>query len=130
MSASSQRLGDRIDFVHITLGKLKRQTGDPFGRAWIGYETGRSSEELWEPNRGYWRLDPERVDRCQLAIFSHAGVVVMVAEITGLEPSIATSGKYVGRFALEGRPVEAHPLIGGPQPVPRSTGNPIAYGSL
>jgi len=130
---ASRSLDDRdrgTDVVHITLGRLKMQPNDAFGRPWIGFDRRKSLDDLWTQNRGYWKLDHERAGECELAIFSHQGEVVMVAEISGLEPSAVKLGKYAGRFAFEGRPVADHWLIGRPQPVARSTGNPVAYGVL
>jgi hypothetical protein len=118
------------EIVHITLGKSRpARDDDPLGRSWLGYDSNQSPAENWEANRGAWKLDPERVERCDLAVFSHRGVVVLVAEMAGVE-AVPDTGGYQGRWSLIGGPVSDHPLRGHQQPVPRSHGNPVAYGAL
>jgi hypothetical protein len=116
--------------VHITLGRCRKASpDDPLGRSWLGYDPHRSATENWEANRGAWKLNPQRVNDCDLAVFSHKGLVVLVARVTGVE-SVPDQGGYWGRWRLVGTPLTSHPLEGRPQPAPRSSGNPIAYGSI
>ncbi len=118
------------DIVHITLGKSRSASlDDPLGRSWLGYDPQRSAADNWDVNRGAWTLDPMRVERCDLAVFSHRGLVVFVAQLSGVE-RVPDFGGYKGRWQLAGTPLTGHPLEGRPQPVPRSFGNPIAYGSV
>lgn len=119
-----------VEIVHVTLGACRR-TGrdDPLGRSWRGYDPTRSAEENWKANRGAWKLDPSRVERCDLAVFSHQGRVVLVAQVSGVE-RVPDAGGYTGRWSLVGTPLDGHWLEHGRQPVARSFGNPIAYGSI
>src|SRR3954454_14928462 len=65
--------------VHITLGKPRSARDDDLlGRSWLGYDSNRSTADNWKANRGAWKLDPARVERCDLAVFSHKGEVVLV----------------------------------------------------
>lgn len=119
-----------LEIVHITLGKSRRaKHDDPMFRSWLGYDPHRSAAENWAANRGAWKLDAARAERCDLAVFSHKGLVVFVAELSGVE-RVRDAGGYKGRWQLTGTPLTGHPLEGRPQPVPRSFGNPVAYGSI
>lgn len=118
------------EIVHITLGRCRKASpDDPLGRSWLGYDPQRSATENWEVNRGAWKLNPKRVQEIDLAVFSHQGLVVLVARVTDVEP-VPDQGSYQGRWRLGGTRLTQHPLEGRPQPVSRSSGNPIAYGSI
>jgi hypothetical protein len=62
-------------------------------------------------------------------VFSYRGEVVLLAELSGVEPVPDASGRQ-GRWQLVGTPVIGHPLVGHLQPVPRSYGNPVGYGAI
>ena len=114
----------------VVAGKSRpARDDDPLGRSWLGYDSNQSPADNWEANRAAWKLDPARVERCDLAVFSHGGVVVLVAEVTGVEPVPASRG-YQGRWLLVGSPMIGQPLVGHLQPVPRSHGNPVTYGII
>jgi hypothetical protein len=118
------------EIVHITLGKPRpARDDDPLGRSWLGYDSNRSPADNWEANRGAWKLDPARVERCDLAVFSHRGKVVLVADVFRAEPVPDADG-YQRRWLLVGSLVNEHPLLGRQQPVPRSYGNPVTYGII
>lgn len=96
------------EIVHITLGKPRpARDDDPLGRSWLGYDENRSPADNWEASRGVWKLDPARVERCDLAVFSHGGLVVLVAEVSGVE-RVPDAGSYMGRWSLTGRPMKDH----------------------
>ena len=115
------------EFLHITLGRRRKaRIDDPLGRSWLGYDPHASAIDHWEANRGAWKLDPKRVRDCELAVFSHEGMVVLVARVTDVE-AVPDQGGYRDRWRLVGTPLTGHALEGRPQPAPRSSGNPIAY---
>lgn len=58
--------------------------GDPMDRDWVGYDPQRTAEELFEQNRGIWRLGP-RAKGERYATFSHHGQIILAAEIAGVE---------------------------------------------
>ena len=95
---------------------------DPMRPTWRGYDPRRSDAELWDANRGLWKVDPARARSCEYAAFQHGGSVVMVAEIAGVE-RVPDGGGYAGRSRFIGRVVEGHPLVG--TPAPRSYGGII-----
>lgn len=112
--------------LHITLGDWREvePATDELGRSYIGYKDGMTVDDMWESNRGCWVLG-ERADSERFVVFSHQGVVRMVAEIESIDP---TTSK---RRVLTGRPLSAGDrafdvYIDGPAPV-QGNRNPITY---
>jgi hypothetical protein len=112
--------------LHITLGpRVPADVDDGLGRKWVGYDDKMSEAELFEANRGCWRLGP-RADSEQYGLVSYKGEVKQAFEIDRI-----ITVPVGGRRAIEGRPLTAgHPVydefVGGPSPVSRVR-NPITY---
>ncbi|MCO6557923.1 MAG: protein-(glutamine-N5) methyltransferase [Bifidobacterium sp.] len=54
-------------------------------REFIGWQEGMSPEEVWQAGNSWWKLEPGRAVRCDLAvILNPENVVVCVAKIRGL----------------------------------------------
>jgi hypothetical protein len=58
---------------------------DPMGRTWAGWDRTATDQDLWEVNRGRWRLDRRALARERFATISYQGVVQLVAELSGYE---------------------------------------------
>ena len=116
-----------LEIVRIIL-RESRPAGDddPLGRSWLGYDETRSGVENWEANRGAWKLNPQRIERCDFALFSHGGQIVLVAQISGVE-QVPDAGGYTGRWSLLGNPLPGHRWEGAQTPGGRSFGSPITY---
>lgn len=104
------------------------QAADPFRREWVGYFPRIGEAEVWEQNRGVWKMNRDRAGRQRFALITGGSTVLAVAQITGIT-------QHGDRQALEGHILEAgHPVydayIGGPDPVESGSQNPIAYCDL
>ncbi|WEV64626.1 protein-(glutamine-N5) methyltransferase [Bifidobacterium sp. ESL0732] len=54
-------------------------------REFIGWQEGMSPEEVWHAGNSWWKLEPGRAVRCDLAVILNPdNVVVCVAKIRGL----------------------------------------------
>ncbi|MGY3320776.1 protein NO VEIN domain-containing protein [Arthrobacter sp. TE12232] len=97
--------------IHIKLSDRKTaDTDDPLGRSWYGYDPGATAAELWENNRGDWRLLAERIAAERWAALNYQGRVVLVAELE--EPAYEIlPGTTPPKKALFGRVLPAgHPV--------------------
>ena len=100
-------------------------SGDPLGRAWVGWRETSTDDELWDLNRGRWALSG-RVDNERFATLSFEGRVQVVAEISGRErcdDGDRTKWRLSGSVLRPGDPV--HDALKG-RPVPRQR-NPVGY---
>lgn len=96
---------------------------DPLGRARIGWAEGLDLHGLWERGRGVWKAD--------LATIAEADLVVLVAEnLVRLVGSIDGVTFHGDRVAIGGRPLVGHPLVGELDPIPNSSADPLAYGTV
>jgi hypothetical protein len=99
--------------------------GDPMGRDWVGWAPGQTPQQIYERNRGVWKLSA-RADRERYTVFSSTvtGKVVAVVENERIED--AGNGKRMvrGRVLGPGDPVH-DALIG--QPMPDRFRNPVTY---
>jgi hypothetical protein len=91
------------------------------GRSWYGWNPGATDEELWEINRGVWRLSSGPI-RERFATLSYQGNIQVVAEITGRE-RYHNEWALLGTVLLPGDPVR-DALVGLPV---RRQRNPISY---
>lgn len=97
--------------IHIKLSDRKTaDSDDPLGRSWYGYHPGATPAELWDNNRGDWRLLAERIVAERWAALNFQGRVVLVAELEDRKYEIlpgTTPPKkaLVGRVLPEGHPV-------------------------
>lgn len=83
--------------LHIKLGPVTSPPkDDTMDRTWIGYDESKPSKELFEVNRGRWKIS-KRALREKHVIFSHDGKVKLIAEIHGLQEAGG------GRRIIEGR---------------------------
>jgi hypothetical protein len=113
--------------IHIKLSDPRpARAEDPMKRDWIGYDPAASNQDLWEHNRGTWRLNLPRARREDYVLFSHKGAVKFVAEIHGAE-SIGDRNRII----LNGQPLGPdHPMsrrwvVGAP--APDGNRNPVHY---
>ena len=110
--------------LHIKLrDRQSPPVNDPMDRTWIGYDPAVPVGELFEINRGRWKV-AQRAAREGHAIFSHNGEVKFIAEIHGLEPS--TEGRHIikGRL-LQPREELWKRWVG--RDAPDRSRNPISY---
>lgn len=111
--------------LHIKLrGRQAPPADDTMNRRWIGYDPSVPVAELFEINRGRWKVNEARARRERYAVFSHEGEVKFVAELDGLEDAGA------GRKIFKGQPLgENHPLarewVG--REAPDANRNPVGY---
>ncbi|WP_433876229.1 hypothetical protein [Sinomonas atrocyanea] len=93
----------------INIRLIDRQiadSDDPLGRDWWGYDPEVTPEELWENNRGDWRLAEKRIARERWAAFNYQDRVVLVAELHGPDhETVADSRTGRPKRALVGRPL-------------------------
>ncbi|MEV8514238.1 DUF3883 domain-containing protein [Dactylosporangium sp. NPDC051484] len=100
-------------------------SGDPLGRTWVGWDATATDDQMWEINRGVWKLG-DRVDRERFATLSFDGRVQVVAEIDGRtrhDVDGVTKWALTGQVLRPGDPV--HDALKG-TPVPRHR-NPVGY---
>jgi len=97
--------------IHIKLSERKTaDTDDPLGRSWYGYDPEATPAELWENNRGDWRLLAERIAAERWVALNSQGRVVLVAELEDpayeILPGTTPPKKALfGRVLPEGHPV-------------------------
>ncbi|WP_327009773.1 DUF3883 domain-containing protein [Dactylosporangium sp. NBC_01737] len=99
--------------------------GDPLGRRWVGWDATATDDEMWEINRGVWKLG-DKVDRERFATLSYDGRVQVVAEIDGRtrhDVGGVTKWALTGHVLRPGDPV--HDALKG-TPAPRHR-NPVGY---
>lgn len=113
-------LSDRVD----------APSAEPFARnrTWYGWDPSKSPEEIWEANRGDWRLGGP-FERETYVTWAYRGEVVLVGHITGKEPVDTPTGR---KWAVTGGILPlSHPasiaLMGQSMPSHR---NPVAYVDL
>ena len=94
---------------------------DAMNRSWYGWDPDATDEQLWEINRGVWRLQ-EGAPRERFATLSYNDVIQVVAEITGRE-RYGDLWALVGITLRPGDPVR-DALVNMPAPKQR---NPVAY---
>lgn len=99
---------------------------ETMGRSWVGWDPARTADELWETNRGVWRLSAQRMAKERFATLSYGGVVQVVARIEGAETFQdhgAPKTALVGPVLPDNHPVAAA-LLGRAVPAQR---NPVVY---
>ncbi len=118
--------------IHIKLSDRKTaDSDDPLGRTWFGYDPKATPAELWENNRGDWRLLAERIAEQRWAALNYQGLVVLVAELAD-PPYQVLPGATRPKKALLGRVLrDDHPvheaLIGMTVVYPPGSRNSIRY---
>ncbi|MGX1778102.1 hypothetical protein ACWIGW_38765 [Nocardia brasiliensis] len=120
--------------VNIRLTRRREMTArekaqDALERGWYGYDPTVSPDELWQHNRGRWKLSERRLEMERFVTFSFEGAVIAVAALDGHEwvPDRRPGGL---RIAFIGRPFEPgtaiyEALVG--MAVPREGQNPVQY---
>jgi hypothetical protein len=114
--------------LHIRLGELRQvdPMADDLGRTYVGYQHGMSDAEIYEANRGCWRLGPQAQDE-RYAIFSFDGIVRQAVEISSVEPAPKRSMRSIvyGRVLTKGHTMYDTYVD---QPAPESRGrNAVSY---
>lgn len=114
--------------LKLTLVRDIEPVTDAMGRSWVGWKPELSDEDVYEQNRGVWRLGG-RAKNERFATFSFDGIVRVVIEITGIEKIPSLGGEpekdaLIGRV-LEPSDPEYDALIGQPVDTHR---NPVTYG--
>lgn len=112
------KLAERFD--------IEDHENDPMGRRWVGWDDNASLDDLFDLNRGVWRIG-KRVERERYATFSHNGVIKMVAEISGTEHYSFTDGSPP-KTAVVGRVIRDPDVLAGFRRVTVDTHrNPVTY---
>lgn len=89
--------------IHIKLiGLTAAAEDDPLGRTWFGYGSGATPEELWDNNRGDYRLDAGRISCERWVALNYQGRVVLVAELEGQKYEVLTGMPNGPKKALLG----------------------------
>jgi hypothetical protein len=114
--------------LHIRLGDHRPvdPMTDDLGRSFVGYRHGMSEAEMYDANRGCWRLGARAQDE-RYAIFSYDGIVRQALEISSVEPAPKRSMRSIvyGRVLAKGDPIYDTYVN---QLAPESRGrNPISY---
>ncbi|WP_436776493.1 tetratricopeptide repeat protein [Yinghuangia sp. YIM S09857] len=94
------------------------------GREFIGWDQGMSERQTTLAARAWWAVGP-KAERERFAVVVGGGRILQTIRITGW-------AERDGRRAFAGDPLPAeHPvaaqLVGGPDPVPTGSRNPVAY---
>lgn len=97
------------------------EADDPMHRHWYGWDPNATDEELWETNRGVWRIRSGPITE-RFATLSYGGVIQVVAEISGRE-QYGVETALVGTVLQPGDPVRDE-LVNRPAPKQR---NPVSY---
>lgn len=114
--------------LHIRLGEHRPVDPmvDDLGRTFVGFRPGMSDAEMYEANRGCWRLGARAQDE-RYAIFSFDGIVRQALEISSVEPAPRRSMRSIvyGRVLTQGNPMYDAYVN---QPAPESRGrNAVSY---
>lgn len=120
------KLGERRALAE----KIPQETfdTDPMGRSWVGWDDNASLKDLFEQNRGIWRISKQRLARERYATFSLDGVVKMVAEITGTETISSPHSQHDGKTALVGHVLTEGPVYEALMALPVDNfRNPVTY---
>lgn len=94
------RLSDRVDHTP------EETASDSLNRTWRGYDPTVSDEELWEHNRGRWRLNEAKITEERYATFVHGGEVVAAYALRGHE-RVTDPGPIGVKIALIGEPLNS-----------------------
>jgi hypothetical protein len=111
--------------IHIKLGEKRPilpEHNDEMRREWVGFDPTLAPEAIFEQNRGRWLLG-SRAEKEKYAVFSHAGVIRCVAEISGFEP-FGKKRAIIGTVLGAGHPVH-DALIN--TSAPDNFRNPVTY---
>lgn len=114
--------------LHIRLGELRQvdPMADDLGRSYVGFREGMTDAQMYEANRGCWRLGPRAQDE-RYAIFSFDGIVRQALEISSVEPAPKRSMRSVVYGRVLGRGDRIYDTyVNGPAPESRGR-NPISY---
>lgn len=118
--------------IHIKLiGLTAAADDDQLGRKWFGYDPGATPDELWDNNRGDYRLDAGRIAGERWAALNYQGRVVLVAELDGPKYETLTGmpgspkKALLGHVLQDGDPI--HDALIGTQ-VKYESRNTIQYG--
>ncbi len=114
--------------LHIRLGELRSvdPAADDLGRSYVGFRAGMTDTQVYEANRGCWRLG-ERAQDERYAIFSFDGIVRQALEISSVEPAPKRSMRSVVYGRVLGAGDRIHDMYVN-RPAPESRGrNPISY---
>ena len=112
--------------IHIKLGPVRPAAeDDTMHRDFVGWSPTQTSQELYECNRGRWKLGA-RAQQERYAVFSSTvtGEVVMVVEIDDFEDVGGGKSAIVGTVLEPGNPVHDG-LVG--QPSLDQFRNPVTY---
>ena len=129
LTGHSEAIGPYPDpMLHIRLGEHRPVDPmiDDLGRVYVGYRHGMPDAEMYEANRGCWRLGARAQDE-RYAIFSFDGIVRQALEISSVEPAPRRSMRSIvyGRVLSKGDTIYDTYVN---QPAPESRGrNPISY---
>jgi hypothetical protein len=101
---------------------------DPMDRTWAGWDRTATDQELWEVNRGRWRIDERALARERFATISYRGVIQLAAELSGYElvsahPKPGMKKALLGEVLVAGDPVR-DALVGR---TTRRQRNPVGY---
>lgn len=95
---------------------------DDWGRSWYGWDPFKTDQELWNQNRGTWRISRQRLKNERFVSLSYDGTIRVVAEVTGYD-DVGNLVAVQGDVLVPGDPVRDQ-LIGGMVPRQR---NPVSY---
>jgi hypothetical protein len=111
--------------LHIRLGEHRAVDPmvDDLGRTFVGYRYGMSDAEMYDANRGCWRLGPQAQDE-RYAIFSYDGTVRQALEISSVEAAPKRSMRSIiyGRVLAKGDTIHDTYVN---QPAPESRGRSL-----
>jgi len=85
------------------------QQEDPMGRDWYGWDDDLDLDEVFDQNRGLWRLS-SRATNEHVATFSHNGIIKIVAEIDEIEVYGFTDPAKPPKSAIIGRVLRSGPI--------------------
>lgn len=116
-----------INFKLTEWRGIRDDADDPMERSWVGWDERLSVQELFDQNRGLWRLSTRAAGE-EIATFSYDGEIKIVASIEGIEQYPFRDSSIPPKSAIIGTVIEDGPiwqaLIG--QPVDNHR-NPVSY---
>ncbi len=111
--------------VRLRISVLQPTINDPLGRPFVGWFPKQSEAELWEGNRGLWKINRARLRHERFALIVYNDVVVAVGEITGWVDH-DDRVELLGPVLTTGHPVH-DAWIGRPDPAANNSRNPVSY---
>ena len=131
LARKKSKMKDYMSFLILRLSQreeLNSEQAKAQGRAWKGYDSSVSMEDLCEVNSKHWRLGSKAGEQ-DAALFVYDGKVVAVKYIKRLEKEIDGRSSIIGSVAQPGDSLYER-WMGQEPPCANRTFNPVSYCSV